>query len=194
MITKVFLFLVIMFFVTAICSADTTNTDSIIIYDTTLFVDEGLLVQTVPVTNPINLEKRLYQNPTMALFKSMLVPGWGQFGNRKYVKAGILLAFDIWFISSAVNNGQKASDFRDQYQNAVEISDRNELYGKFLEYKDQRNKFTWYAVITSFVSMFDAYVDAHLSGYPKQERGDKISMDIIPSGEDGIQTRVILKF
>ena len=43
----------------------------------------------------------------------------------------------------------------------MSISDRNEYYDLYQDRKDERNKFTWFAVITAFVSMFDAYVDAH---------------------------------
>ena len=60
--------------------------------DTVLFLpvlDTGAAVQ---VTDTTQYEKRLTQNPTTALFKSMFVPGLGQIGNRKYFKAGVFIA------------------------------------------------------------------------------------------------------
>lgn len=194
MMKEILFILTIIVFTATNCDADTTDTGPAQTIDTVLFQNEGILDSTSPVSSPANFEKNLNQNPTLALFKSMLIPGWGQIGNKKYVKAGIFAALDVWFISSAIHYGQQASDFREMYQNATELSTRNELYSSFLDRKDQRNKFTWFAVIVSFISMFDAYVDAHLSGYPKQQKNDDVSWDIKPYGSGGIQAKVVWKF
>src|SRR5512138_1474815 len=43
--------------------------------DTILFVPPPA-EREVPVTDTVNLEHQLRQNPTKALFKSLLIPGW----------------------------------------------------------------------------------------------------------------------
>ncbi|MCH9030779.1 MAG: hypothetical protein IIB00_00765, partial [candidate division Zixibacteria bacterium] len=37
---------------------------------------------------------RPIQNPTAALFKSMAVPGWGQVGNKQFIKAGFVIGLE----------------------------------------------------------------------------------------------------
>ena len=159
--------------------------DTSVQIDTVLYLPGRVLIPYESVTNPENLEKHLSQNPTAALFKSMLIPGLGQIGNRKYFKATIFMGLDAWFIGAIIHYGRQASDFRRQYEESTDIPMRNDYYDLYQDRKDERNKFTWYAVIVSFVSMFDAYVDAHLSGFPKKTEGDLISFNFRrhPQGE-----------
>lgn len=170
------------------------STDSTMVTqkDTTLFTDISTLATTAPANSEINYEQHLTQNPTKALLKSMVLPGWGQLGNKKYVKAVLFAGFDAWMVLSALHYGRQASDYRDQYNNATEISLKNEYYGLYLDRKDERNKFTWFAVITSFIAMFDAYVDAHLSGYPKALEQQQLSVDVIPDEKGG--SKLILSY
>ena len=173
---------------------DTTDVDSVHIADTLLFDGAGLFQHTNPITSDINFEKRLYQNPTVGLFKSMVVPGWGQLGNHRHTKAVIFAGLDAWFIGAAIHYGKQASDFRDRFEAAVDTTNRNELYGLYLDRKDERNKFTWFAVIITFISMFDAYVDAHLSGYPAKIDDNDLKVDIRPMEGGGIAAAVTLDF
>ncbi len=150
-------------------SADSSTVDSTVVIDTVLFRQTGLLAGYLPVTDTTNLERRLIQNPTVALFKSALIPGWGQWGNHEYIKAVIFFGLDAWCVGAAIHYGRQASDFREKYESSTIISQRNDYYDLYSDRKDERNKFTWFAVIVTFVSMFDAYVDAHLSGFPRLE-------------------------
>jgi hypothetical protein len=165
-------------------SIDTVSIDTLSV-DTVLYRPGQLLTPYRPVTDPENLERRLSQNPTVALIKSVFVPGLGQFGNRRYVKAVIFMGLDAWFISSAIHYGRQASDFRDQYEMSADTTTRNDYYNLYQDRKSERNKFTWYAVIVTFFSMFDAYVDAHLSGFPQKTDEDRVSFNLhsSPGGE-----------
>ncbi len=173
---------------------DETATDSTHLSDTLLFDGIGLLEHSQPVTSDINFEKRLRQNPTVGLFKSMFVPGWGQLGNRRYTKAVIFAGLDAWFIGAAIHYGKQASDFKDRFDLATDLTARRELYDLYLDRKDERNKFTWFAVIITFISMFDAYVDAHLSGYPQKIEENSLSLDIRPVQNGGFMATVALDF
>jgi len=146
--------------------------------DTLIFADTTLLTGTAKVTDTVNFERHLNQQPTKALFKSMFVPGWGQVGNKRYIKGLCFFVFDLWMISKALDHKKKARDFWDQYESSETITDKNYYYNLYSGEKDERNKFTWYAVITSFIAMFDAYVDAHLSGFPVKQEDSKFSIDI----------------
>ena len=173
---------------------DSTDVDSIHIADTLLFDGAGLLHHASPVTSDINFEKRLYQNPTVGLFKSMVVPGWGQLGNHRRTKAVIFAGLDAWFIGAAIHYGKQASDFRDRFNAAVDPDSRNELYDLYLDRTDERNKFTWFAVIITFMSMFDAYVDAHLSGYPVKIDDNDLKVDIRPMEDGTIAAAITVNF
>ncbi len=176
--------------------ADSTIIDTAIIQDTVLYVPQDLGYVSSGVTDSVDYEKWLYQNPTLALFKSMLVPGLGQIGNKKYIKAGVIIGLQGWLISSAIKNGDEASDWRLQYEAATVTADRNALYDNYLNSKDQRNKFTWFAVIVTFVSMFDAFSDAHLSGFPKdpQENSQHSDLSIRPLCENGLNAQITYSF
>lgn len=161
--------------------------------DTLLFEPTNLLDQATPVTDSTDYEKHLLQTPTVALFKSMVVPGWGQYGNNKKFKALVYFSIDVFMISKAIHYKKKASDLWDQYQGSTELAIRNSYYELYTQEKNRRNKFTWYAVITSFFSMFDAYVDAHLSGFPK-EKENKLSFDIKPLETSGAIVSLSVSF
>lgn len=161
--------------------------------DTTLFQDTLLLTGTSPITDSTNFEKRLLQNPTKALFKSMVVPGWGQFGNKRKFKALLFFSFDVWMISKALDHKKKAQDLWDIYDSFDDVATRNKYYDLYTIERNNRNKFTWYAVITSFFAMFDAYVDAHLSGFPK-EKEQKFSLDFTPSESSGAFVSLSIRF
>lgn len=188
------LFLAILFMAAAVHgSTDSTRVDTSLVTDTLLYDGKGLLSHTNPVNSDIDFEKRLSQNPTIGLFKSMVIPGWGQLGNRRYVKAVIFAGLDAWFIGAAMHFGQQASDYRDQYENATDLQLRRDLYDLYLDRKDERNKYTWFAVIITFISMFDAYVDAHLSGYPAEVDKTDLSFDVRPV-RDGFMASISMDF
>lgn len=162
--------------------------------DTIMFVPEFDRLRDGRVSDTTDYEKRLTQQPTVALFKSLVLPGWGQIGNRKYVKAAVFAGFQVWFVSSAIRYGGEASDARRDWSDAVDSAERNRLYAIFDDKRGQRNKFTWFAAICSFVSMFDAYVDAHLSGSPEHRGADRVSFDVVPDGSGGAQATLSVTF
>jgi len=173
--------------------ADSTKTDTTQAVDTLLFTGKGLLDHANPVSSDIDFEKRLTQNPTVGLFKSMVIPGWGQLGNRRYMKAVMFAGLDAWFIGAAMHFGKQASDYRDKYDNETDLVLRRDYYSLYLDRKDERNKYTWFAVIVTFISMFDAYVDAHLSGYPAKPEQSDLSFEVRPD-EDGFVASISLDF
>jgi hypothetical protein len=123
------------------------------------------------------------RSPTLTLFKSVVFPGWGQFSNGKYVKAGLVFAVESYFIYKAVYYGNKASDWRAKWK-AAPSSEKYLYFTKYTDYRDTRNSFLWYTGLTVFLSMFDAYVDAHLANFPKDiPTSDNISLDFDPGPE-----------
>ncbi len=124
------------------------------------------------------------QSPTTALFKSLAVPGWGQISNRQYVKAGVVIAAEGIFLYRWMDLRQQTAEARKDYE-AIPLADtarsstRASLFRKFQDKRYDRNLYAWLTGFTIFLSMFDAYVDAHLSQFPKKST-PQISVDFGP--------------
>ena len=195
--SKIFFgFILVFLFSSYTQAADSTYVDSNLTNDTVIYKPVGFESSALAVSDSIDYEKRLIQNPTKALLKSMLVPGLGQLGNRKYFKAAVVAGMQAWLISSAIDHGRKASDFKNKFEMSLDTTERLIFYDNFLDSKDQRNKFTWFAVIVTFVSMFDAFADAHLSGFPKDKKPaeNKLSLNIKPLDKNGLYASVAVSF
>ena len=173
---------------------DTAIIETLSAIDTILFLQGKQLASYTPVSDSTNFEQHLCQNPTKALFKSMVLPGWGQLGNRRYFKAALCASLEVWLISSAIKYGREASDFYELYESDTTISGRNSYYSSYINRKDSRNKYRWFVVIVSFLSMFDAYVDAQLSGFPDKKSMENVNFEIGPDNRGGVQAVVSVPF
>lgn len=162
--------------------------------DTVIFRPGAGQLLAGSVADTTDYEKHKYQNPTVALFKSMVVPGWGQFDNHSYFKALVFAGLQTWFVINALKYGSRASDARELWEQSTDPVQRNLLYVDFDEERDQRNRYRWYIGITAFIAMFDAYVDAHLSGSPDRARRNSLRFDVGPDARGGAQATVRLRF
>ncbi len=91
------------------------------------------------------------KNPTGAMIRSALIPGWGQWYNGKKLKAVLVAAVELGLVANAVRLNQKV------------VASRSETERSF--WQDQRNLQFWLLLATKLLSMLDAYVDAHLSDF-----------------------------
>ncbi len=111
---------------------------------------------------------RQVRSPRRAMLRSLALPGWGQFHNRRVVKGGLIAAAEV---------GSAVAFFvrRDQInkERVVDAPPRRNIYF-----------FTTLGIV--FYSMVDAYVDAHLDGV---DWGD---VEAGP-GEGGVEVKVMFK-
>ncbi|MEW5924192.1 MAG: DUF5683 domain-containing protein [Candidatus Zixiibacteriota bacterium] len=133
-----------------------------------------------------------YQNPTTALFKSMFIPGLGQIGNHKYIKAGVIIILETSLIASLVHYIDKASTAKDAFEATTDLTEKTSLFQEYKVAKDDRNRFSWYTATVIFLSMFDAYVDAHLAGFPKYDK--KLSVDMSSEKELDLALKFTYRF
>jgi hypothetical protein len=103
------------------------------------------------------------KSPTWAMIRSGLVPGWGQFYNEQYIKSGLVFAIEGLLIGGAVVEHRRAEDDHREYED-VSRSDqeREDAWLRYSRRIDKRNTCLWYLAGAKFLSMVDAYVDAHL--------------------------------
>ncbi len=108
------------------------------------------------------VDESQWPDPTVTLFKSMLVPGWGQITNKAYFKAALAIGLETWFLTNAIINTRHMNDALASYRADPDNLDN---YYDYKAYQGLRSDYLWGLGITIFVSMFDAYVDAHLRPY-----------------------------
>jgi hypothetical protein len=130
-----------------------------------------------PLPIAANGETRRWPSPTLTLLKSMLVPGWGQLTNRKYVKAVVVIGLETWFLTGAISSWRQAQDALERFRTRNDLSDNSDFFD-YQYYWGNRSDFLWALGLTVFISMFDAYVDAHLRPYEE----DTIPGVIPPAG------------
>jgi len=162
--------------------------------DTALFSPDEVLEGYLAVSNPINTELRLSQNPTKAIFKSMLVPGWGQVGNHKYIKAGVYASLQGFWVVLALDYRSQANDYYDKYKRADSLSTKNEFYSLYEDKRNKRNRYLWFVGLTTFISMFDAYVDAHMSGFPIVEKLQPLELSVGPTRQYDLGAAISYRF
>jgi len=127
--------------------------------------------QSFNVQEDTTMEVHKKKSPTGAMFRSLAIPGWGQFYNEQYVKSALVFAGETTLIAlSFYYNSQAGSR---------ESGSVDEAY-----YKDRRNLMYWLLGAVVLLSMLDAYIDAHLYDF---DAGPDLSMRIgtldIPTGQ-----------
>jgi hypothetical protein len=103
------------------------------------------------------------KNPTGALLRSLALPGWGQLYNEQYIKSALVLAAEGLLVAGAVVEHQRAGDDHAVYQDLSRSEAvREAAWNRYSRRIDKRNAYLWYYAGFKFLSVIDAYVDAHL--------------------------------
>jgi len=111
------------------------------------------------------------RSPTGALFRSIAFPGWGQFYNKKYLKAALVFLGEGSLIAGAVVEWGRMNENKKNFE---ALPDTNPLktfeFNQYRYHKDNRNLFLWWTAGVIFISMWDAYADAQLSSFEKEAK------------------------
>lgn len=138
----------------------TTNTISILYFF--VFINFSLFGQedTISVQDS-TIQSQVFvmqKSPWGAVVRSAVLPGWGQIYNESYWKAPIVWGVMGWFVYNWVDNNNNYIDYKNLYIITGKSLDLE--YRNF--YRDQRDEFAIYFALTYFLTLVDAYVDAHL--------------------------------
>lgn len=139
----------------------TTNTIKIIsiviILNLSLFSQQD--TTEIQDTTIINSDVFVMQkSPWGAVARSAVIPGWGQIYNESYWKAPVVWGVMGWFVYVWVDNNNNYIDYKNLY---TQTNDSKYIdYRDF--YRDQRDEFAIYILLTYFLNLVDAYVDAHM--------------------------------
>lgn len=124
------------------------------------------------------------KSPMGAVLRSAVLPGWGQFYNESYWKVPIVLGLSGWLIYGMISEHQQYIDYRDQY--AATITEENPSgdlrLKRFREfYRDNRDTYGWWLLVTYLLQLADAYVDAALFSFDVSETSS-VTLLPAPSG------------
>jgi hypothetical protein len=145
-------------------------------------------LSTVRISPPDTSFER--KSPTGALLRSVAFPGWGQFYNKKYFKGVVVFGAETTFITLAAIEWRRMNKHKKNFQNP-DHPDRLWEFEQFEFYEDQRNLYLWITSGIIFLSMFDAYVDAHLFNFDREKVRD-LSVSLIPTENAGSEVRIAL--
>lgn len=112
---------------------------------------EPALFQPLPGTfhpAPVDTNRLLsdqpLKSPMGAVYRSALLPGWGQVYTEHYLKAAVAFSVNSFLLYNALNYHRRWRDTGNR------------------DFQAKRNLFTWYFGLSYFLTMVDAYVDAYL--------------------------------
>jgi len=106
------------------------------------------------------------KKPLKATALSLLIPGGGQFYNESYWKSGGVFLLESTVIGMATYHHLKAEDYYKKYTQ----TESAEYYNKYLEYYNKRQSDLFWVGTVVFLSMIDAFVDAHLFDFDDKKR------------------------
>ncbi len=84
-----------------------------------------------------------------------LIPSGGQIYNKKFLKAGLILALEGW----AYTSYSYSTKYFNNYESYTDLPHSKQRY------LQKRNKYIWWMGFIWFYGMIDAIVDAHLSPF-----------------------------
>jgi hypothetical protein len=110
---------------------------------------------------------RSSKSPSTAILLSAVLPGAGQVYTGRYWKVPLILGFGAYFVSMWIKMDNHYTTSRDAYAASVAAGapngqgDSRMLYERDF-YRDERDRFGFYVVLTYLLNIIDAYVGASL--------------------------------
>jgi len=171
----------------------------------TLVIDTAALLAAV--TDKIMAQKRPHRdltkfrpNPIRAMWLGLVIPGAGQFYNRKYWKLPIIYGGFLGCVYALTWNSQMLSDYSQAYLDIMDTDPNTKSYEKMLParysvagqearfqglFKSKKDTFRRFRDLSIFafggvylLSVIDAYVDAELSTF---DISRDLSLQIMPA-------------
>ncbi len=130
------------------------------------------------------------KSPWEAMWRSMVVPGFGQYYNEDYWKVPLFVGATGYLVYSIIDNQNKFSDKRNAVEAAASAGTPTATLKVQREfYRDRRDEAVFYLVGVYIIGIVDAYVGAHLYDF---DVGDDLSGEVLllpVSGRIGLQVR-----
>lgn len=138
---------------------------SVVLLNISLYAQQDSTASADSTTNSLeNFE--MHKSPWGAVVRSAVIPGWGQIYNESYWKAPVVWGVMGWFVYNWIKNNNHYHDYQSLY---LQYPDEAVYKSYRDQYRDFRDNFTIYMVLTYFLNLVDAYVDAHLFDFSIDE-------------------------
>ena len=145
--------------------------------DDTLRITEGeilvprQIIDSETMARTYRFKKRW---PTGALFRSLIVPGWGQVYNHQYLKAIFYGGTEIYLIHYVRWRWDQMDQHQWNFQHTDDLAYKAEQFSLYEKRRDSRNLHMWLTGLVVLLSMFDAYVDAHLADFDQTDKSFEV--------------------
>lgn len=103
-------------------------------------------------------EQSKINNKFTSLQKSLLIPGWGQLAEKRYLESALFLSAEIFCIYKIFSNNHKSNDYYDLYKTADNTTDAVNYRDLAEKYDIRRNKFLLAAAGIWIINLIDIYI------------------------------------
>lgn len=162
-------------------------TDSTTVDSVTAPVPIGSLTdKTAPPASGFVMTK----SPWQAMWRSLVLPGYGQYYNEQYWKVPLFVGATGYLVYNIIDNQNRFIDKRA----AVIAADANGEPSATLKverefYRDKRDEAAFYLLGVYVISIIDAYVGAHIYDFDVDEDVSARLLLLPASGGIGLQMR-----
>jgi hypothetical protein len=109
------------------------------------------------------------RQPTKAAVLSLAVPGGGQYYNNQYVKCAVFGGAELFLIGRLVYDTNRQNHYYDLAKNSISM-DYVDYVRKYNHYFARSQSDRWWLGTVVFLSVMDAYVDAHLYNFEQTKQ------------------------
>ena len=93
-----------------------------------------------------------------SLQKSLLLPGWGQIAEKRYLEGVLFLSVEIFCFYKIFSYNHKGNDYYNLYKNADNVSDAIKYRDLTEKYDTKRNRFILAAASVWIINLIDIYL------------------------------------
>ncbi len=111
-----------------------------------------------------------------SLQKSLLIPGWGQITEKRYIEGVLFLSAEIFCIYKIFSYNHKGNDYYDLYKKTDNVIDATEYRDLTEKYDTRRNRFILVAAGVWIVNLIDIYFIVKKKG--KKERNLRLNFKL----------------
>jgi len=110
-----------------------------------------------------------------SLQKSLIIPGWGQIAEKRYLEGILFLSAEVFCLYKVISYNHKGNDYYNLYKNADNVSNAIEYRDLTENYDTKRNRFILAAAGIWIINLIDIYFI--IKKKDKKERNLKIKLE-----------------
>lgn len=109
------------------------------------------------------------KNPVKASLFSLLLPGGGQYYNESKIKSALFFSTETYFTAKLIYDHNKMNDYYDKALSTIGEEHQENAWNYDRYYAKRQNDLWWLGGI-AFMSVIDAFIDAHLYNFDEEKR------------------------